>query len=55
MATKTDKKHLPGITVVHDMPDYHNDPSIIARVERARAFLKQVGLPKEWEKTKKIK
>jgi len=42
------------ITVVpgNKMPDYHNDPHIIAMIERARAFLKKVGLPKGWDKKK---
>ncbi len=42
------------IIVVPDnkMPDYHNDPHVIAMVERARTFLKKVGLPKGWGKKK---
>jgi hypothetical protein len=42
------------ITVVPDnkMPDYQNDPHVIAMVERARTFLKKVGLPKGWDKKK---
>ena len=42
------------ITVVpgNKMPDYHNDPHIIAMVEKARAFLKKAGLPKGWGKRK---
>jgi hypothetical protein len=48
------KLKLADITVVPNdqMPDYHNDPTIIAMVERARAFLKKAGLPKGWDKKK---
>lgn len=56
MAQKVDTSKLrqAHITVVPDssMPDYHNDPHIIAMVEKARSFLKKVGLPKGWDKKK---
>jgi hypothetical protein len=44
------------ITVVpgNKMPDYHSDPHVIAMVEKARSFLKKVGLPKGWSKRKGI-
>ena len=42
------------ITVVpnNKMPDYHNDPHVINMIEKARVFLKKVGLPKGWGKKK---
>jgi hypothetical protein len=32
-----------------DMPDYSNDPSVIAKAEKAEANLKKYGLPKEFQ------
>lgn len=56
MAQTPDNKKLnhAHITVVpnNEMPDIHNDPHVIAMAERARAFLKKVGLPKGWDKKK---
>jgi hypothetical protein len=49
-----DKKHLPGITVNPNIPDYSKDPFIIKKVERARAFIAKHGLPKD-NKSKKGK
>lgn len=54
MRTTADKKHLPGITVVHNMRDYSKDPFFIKKAERARAFIAKHGLPKE-DKPKKGK
>jgi hypothetical protein len=51
---ENNKLRQAHITVVpgNKMPDYHNDPHVISMVERARAFLKKVGLPKGWGKKK---
>jgi len=53
MPTAANKKHLPGITVDPNMPDFSKSPFIIKKVERARAFIAKHGLPKE--KSKKAK
>ncbi|HVV03527.1 MAG TPA: hypothetical protein VHC96_04855 [Puia sp.] len=54
---ENDKLEQIQITVVPDnqMPDYHNDPTVIAAVERARAFLEKAGLPKGWDKNNNFK
>lgn len=49
MAGKTNKSKS-RITVKKDMPDYSNDPYIIASAERATAFLKKHGLPEALKK-----
>ncbi|HMH20823.1 MAG TPA: hypothetical protein VK563_03560 [Puia sp.] len=49
-----DKKHLPGITVDPNIPDFSKSPFIIKKVERARALIAKYGLPKE-SKSKKSK
>ena len=54
MSTVTNKKHLPGITVDPNMPDYSKDPFVIKKLERARAFIAKNGLPKD-SKAKKGK
>ena len=54
MPSTADKKHLPGITVDPNMPDFSKSPFIIKKVERARAFIAKHGLPKE-DKPKKGK
>jgi hypothetical protein len=55
MSTTSNKKYLPGITVDPDMPDLSKAPSVIKKVERARAFVAKHGLPKDLEKPKKSK
>ena len=47
MSTTANNKHLPGITVDPNMPDYSKDPFFIKKVERARAFIAKNGLPKD--------
>ena len=47
MARKAVNKNTSPIPVKKDMPDYSNDPSVIAKAERAEANLKKYGLPKE--------
>ena len=53
MSTTANKKHLPGITVDPDIPDFSKSPFVIKKVERARATIAKYGLPKE--KSKKAK
>ena len=53
MARKTVNKNTSPIPVKKDMPDYSNDPSVIAKAERAEANLKKYGLPKELQKKTK--
>jgi hypothetical protein len=47
MSATSNKKHLPGITVDPNMPDYSKSPFIVKKVERARALIAKYGLPKE--------
>jgi hypothetical protein len=47
MGTAANNKHLPGITIDPNMPDYSKDPFVIKKVERARAFIAKNGLPKD--------
>lgn len=54
MPTTTDRKHLPGITVNHNMSDYSKSPFVIKKAEKARATIAKYGLPKE-NKPKKSK
>ena len=54
MPTTADKKHLPGITVNPNIPDFSKSPFVIKKVERARALIAKYGLPKE-DKPKKSK
>jgi len=54
MPTKSNNKHLPGITVDPNIPDFSKSPFIIKKVERARALVAKHGLPKE-DKPKKGK
>ena len=42
---KPSKKHLPGITVDPNIPDFSNDPFVLQKVEKARAFIAKHGLP----------
>lgn len=56
MSNKTNHKIIKQshITVVpsNQMPDYQNDPFFIAMTERARARLKEIGLPEGWGRKK---
>lgn len=55
MANKLQKKkHGLIITIDPDMRDYSNDPFIVKKVERARAFIAKHGLPKQ-DRTRKSK
>jgi hypothetical protein len=54
MPEKANQKHLPGITVNHNMPDYSKSPFAIKMAEKARATIAKYGLPKE-DKLKKDK
>ncbi len=54
MPTTANKKHLPGITVNPNMPDYSKSPFAIKKAERARAFIAKHGLPED-HKPKKSK
>lgn len=53
--TRRKHKHLPGITVDPNMPDYSKDPFFIKKAEEARAFIERVGLPKEFETQEPVK
>jgi len=46
MPTTTNRKHLPGITVDPNIPDFSKSPFIIKKVEKARALIAKYGLPK---------
>jgi len=54
MANTAEGKHLPGITVNNNIPDFSKSPSVIKKVESARAFFAKHGLPKD-HKSKKNK
>jgi hypothetical protein len=54
MPSTTDRKHLPGITVDHNMPDYSKTPFALKKAEKARETIAKYGLPKE-NKPKKSK
>ena len=54
MSTTATNKHLPGITIDPNMPDYSKDPFVIKKLEQARAFIAKNGLPKD-RKSKKGK
>lgn len=54
MSTTIQKKHLPGITIDPNMPDYSKDPLVVEKLDRARAFFAKNGLPKN-NKIKKPK
>jgi len=47
MPATANKKHLPGITVNPNIPDFSKSPFIIKKVERARATIAKYGLPKD--------
>ena len=53
MPDKADKKHLPGITVNPNMPDYSKSPFIIKKAEKARATIAKYGLPEDQRKKSK--
>jgi hypothetical protein len=40
------------ITVVNNMPDYGKDPYFVKKLEKARAALEKIGVPKGWAKKK---
>ncbi len=47
MPEKAGQKHLPGITVNPNIPDFGKSPFVIKKVEKARALIAKYGLPKE--------
>jgi len=47
MPATSNKKHLPGITVDPNMPDFNKSPFAIKKAEKARALIAKHGLPKE--------
>jgi hypothetical protein len=51
--TKHKKEEIPGITIDPNMRDYSKDPYLVAKAERARAFIAKNGLPED--KPAKIK
>ena len=56
MSTKVINKGKLGtenIIIVKNMRDYNNEPTSLKKAERASAFLKKHGLPKELTKKKK--
>jgi hypothetical protein len=53
MPTATNRKHLPGITVDPNLPDFSKSPFVIKKVERAKAFIAKHGLPKEVKSKKR--
>lgn len=46
------KKHLPGITVDPNMPDFSNSPFVLEKVEKAKALIAKHGLPKPYRSKK---
>ena len=54
MPSTTNRKHLPGITVDPNIPDFSKSPFIIKKVEKTRALIAKYGLPKN-DKPKKSK
>jgi hypothetical protein len=46
MSTNTPKPGQSHITVVHGMRDYSNDPFVLEKLEKARAFIAKNGRPK---------
>ena len=55
MSTTTTKKHLPGITVDPNIPDFNKSPYAIKKAERAKALITRHGLPKDEKPAKKGK
>jgi hypothetical protein len=53
MAGKTVNKNTAEIPVKKDMRDYSNDPYFVKKAEKATAFLKKNGLPKDFQKKTK--
>jgi hypothetical protein len=53
MSEKTNKEHLPGITINNDLPDLSKDPFFAKKAERARAFIAKYGLPEDETPAKK--
>jgi hypothetical protein len=55
MSNIATKKHLPGITVDPNIPDFNKSPYAIKKAERARALIARHGLLKEGKPAKKGK
>jgi hypothetical protein len=53
--TSKKRKHLPGITVDPNMPDFSKDPCILKRAEEARAFFARHPIPDDLLKKGKRK
>jgi hypothetical protein len=45
--TSKKTKHLPGITVSHNIPDVSKDPYFIKKGARARSMIAKYGLPED--------
>jgi hypothetical protein len=45
--TSKKRKHLPGITVNPNMPDFSKDSYVIKKNEQARAFLAKHPIPED--------
>jgi hypothetical protein len=54
-STLKKRKHLPGITVDPNMPDFSKDPFVIRKNESARAFLAKHPIPEGLLKKRKRK
>lgn len=39
------KKYNVSITIDHDIPDLSNDPFVLAKLEKAKKFIAEHGLP----------
>lgn len=55
MPTATKKKHLPGITINPNMPNYSKDPFFVKKAEKVRALLAKYPFPKDLNISKKAK
>jgi hypothetical protein len=55
MAATTTRKHLPGITVDPNIPDFNKSPYAIKKAEKAKALIAKYGLPKDNKPAKKGK
>jgi hypothetical protein len=52
---KTEKKHVPGITVDPNLPDLSKSAFAIKLAERGKALIAKYGLPKDDKPTNKSK
>ena len=52
-AIEEKKKKANQVTVVKKMRDYSNEPAFKKKEEKAKAFLKEHGLPEAFTKKKK--